>query len=220
MQKHSQTDTQGFTIIGLTGPMASGKNAVADILEKHGYPAVDADLLAHKAIELAAKQIIERFSEDAKKLNINFVNTDGSINRRQLGKLLFSKPELLEVQEKIIHPIVNEMILAFIEEMKKEASNKDVTTQNKISGCVLNATLLYKVPVITQCNKVIFVTASFFTRLKRAKKRDNLSIFQILKRFYSQKNLFSKYNFLNSDIYKVNNNMSLQNLEEKILKIL
>ena len=119
MPDNVKTDTKTFTIIGLTGPMASGKNAVAEILERHGYPGVDADVLAHKAIEQGAKQIIERFSDDAKKMNINFVNADGTINRRDLGKLLFSNPKLLEAQEKIIHPIVNEMMTAFIEEKKK-----------------------------------------------------------------------------------------------------
>ena len=220
MLEDTHTDKKTFRVIGLTGPMASGKNAAADILEKHGYPSVDADLLAHDAIEKGAEKIIEKFTPAAEKMKINFVNKDGSINRRELGKVLFSDKSRLEEQEKIIHPIVNEMMKTFIEEKKKEALEENKEGHKKISGCVLNATLLYKTPIIKDCNLVIFVTSPFITRLKRAKKRDNLSFFQILRRFYSQKNLFSKYNFLDSDIYKVNNNMSLKALEEKILQIL
>ena len=40
-------------IIGLTGPMASGKNLASKILEKTGCVSVDADVLAHQAIEKA-----------------------------------------------------------------------------------------------------------------------------------------------------------------------
>ncbi len=220
MINNTQADLKHFTVIGLTGPMAAGKNAVAAILEKYGFPGVDADILAHKAIEQGAEIIIKRFSPDAEKMNINFVNTDGTINRRELGKVLFSDKKLLEEQEKIIHPIVNKMLIDFIEQKKKEASEQKPSDKNRIYGCVLNATLLYKTPVINDCDKLIFVTSPFITRLKRALKRDKLSFFHILRRFYSQKNLFSKYNFFKSDIYKVNNNMSLEKLEEKIKKIL
>ena len=40
-------------IIGLTGPMASGKNLACSLLEKTGCVSVDADILAHEAIEKA-----------------------------------------------------------------------------------------------------------------------------------------------------------------------
>lgn len=194
-------------IIGLTGPMASGKNLASKILENAGCVSVDADVLAHQAIEKAKDKILLTFEKEATEKNISVLNEDGSINRRELAKIVFSSKENLKKQESIIHPIVNEMMEDFIQ------NNSDKTV-------ILNATVLYKTPIINKCDAIIFITSPWFIRFFRAKKRDKIKNIQIFKRFFAQFNIFAKYKNLDADIYKVRNFISEQKLEQKLLYVL
>lgn len=165
--------------IAVVGKMASGKNFICSKLEEFGFKSIDADILVHKAIENSSAQIIETFTPFAKQENINLLNSDGTIARRELGKLLFKFPNLMEKQEQIVYPIVKNMMKEFISSNEKS---------------IINATVLYKIPeFISECDVVFYIKASFFKRFIRAKKRDNLSCKQIFRRFYTQRKLFKKY---------------------------
>ena len=167
------------TIIAITGPMAAGKNFICTQLEKQGWSCVDADLLVHDAIELVKDKILEKFVPFAEQQNIKLTKHDGTIDRKALGTLLFTFPELLNIQESIVYPIIIKQIEEFIAQHEKS---------------VINATVLYKTPqLLEHCQKVIYVTAPFFIRLNRAHKRDRLTYKQILKRFHAQKNLLKEY---------------------------
>ena len=166
-------------VIAVSGKMAAGKNYVCSKMEKEGWASVDADELVHEAIRLNQNKILEVFSKPAKAHNLSIQNQDGSINRRELGKLLFCEKELLSIQESIVYPVISKMIDEFIASHEKT---------------IINATVLYKTPeILARCEKIIFVTAPFFKRLFRSKKRDGLSFFQIIKRFRTQKNLLQEY---------------------------
>ena len=193
-------------VIGLTGPMASGKNLAASILEGFGCVSVDADKLVHQAVETAKDQIIETFGINAKEMKIEILNPDGTINRRQLARIVFQSEENLRKQEQIVHPIVEKLTLDFIE-------------QNSDKVVIVNATVLHKIELVKNCDALIFITAPTLKRLFRAKKRDHLSTKQILQRFHSQKHLFTKYKKLNSDIYRVMNFGSKAKLERSLAKV-
>ena len=171
------------TVICITGPMAAGKNELSLILEEFGWLHIDADMLAHFAID-----------NYAKKKNINLLKKDGSINRKELGRLLFSDSTLLKKQEEIIYPNIRMTMHSIIQD--KQHPN-----------IILNVTLLYRFPeILKMCDFIIYVKAGFFTRLFRAKKRDNLSYKQILLRFKAQKNLLKEYQKFNKEIIFVKNN--------------
>ena len=166
-------------VIAIVGPMAAGKNFICSQMEKEGWSAIDADVLVHNAIDLVKDKILKTFIPYAEQQNIKLTKEDGSIDRRALGKLLFSFPELLEIQESIVYPIITQQIFEFI---------------NTHAKTIINATVLYKTPeLLYHCDKIIFVTAPFLTRLRRARKRDHLSFHQILRRFYAQRNLLKEY---------------------------
>ena len=185
-------DLSNYSLICVTGKMAAGKNYICSQLEQDGWESVDADKLVHQAIEIARDKIIDTFEPYAKEKNIKLNKDDGSINRRALGELLFSMPDLLEVQEAIVYPIITMMIEHFIAEHPKT---------------IINATVLYKTPdILNKCQAIIFVDAPFFTRLKRAHQRDNLPFMQIFRRFYSQRKLLKKYKKFNIPVYIVTNN--------------
>ncbi len=183
-KQSSATPSSGDTpqrpvVVAVTGPMAAGKNYICSQMEKQGWASIDADLLVHDAIEIARDKILETFTPYAKENNIIIQRTDGSIDRRALGKLLFAFPELLKLQESIVYPIITKKIDDFISTHEKT---------------IINATVLYKTPgILSKCQKIIFVTAPFLKRLRRARTRDHLPLSQILRRFHAQKNLFKEY---------------------------
>ena len=206
-QNQDKNSPKKRLILAVTGSMAAGKNYVSSLLEKKGFLAIDADKCVHQAIEEAKNQILEAFLPIAKEKNIQIQNPDGTINRKNLGSILFSDEKLLQKQESIVHPKVNEIFNRFIDE-------------NPDKNIVLNATVLYKTPVINRCDAIIFVKAPIITRFFRTKRRDNLPSREIFKRFASQFKIFAKYKFLKSDIYIIWNIGKYNKLEKKLDKIL
>ena len=177
--------------IAVTGPMAAGKNYICSQMEKEGWASIDADLLVHDAIELVKDRILNTFIPYAEQQNLKLKKEDGSIDRRALGQLLFSFPDLLKVQESMVYPIITKWINDFIAEHDKT---------------IINATVLYKTPdILARCSKVIFVTAPFWTRLRRARHRDHLPYRQIFRRFHAQRHLLQEYQKNGIEIEIINN---------------
>lgn len=193
-------------LIGLSGPMAAGKNLAGEILEKMGCAVVDADITAHQALENVKSKVTAQFEEEAVSRGINIENTDGTINRKALAQIVFASKESLAALESIVHPETSRLLEEFA------ASHKN-------QHCVINATVLNKVPLASKCNFIIYIDAPFILRLFRAKKRDRHSIFHLLKRFSSQKKLYAQYQKLNVDIYKVRNISSPKTLQKKLQRL-
>ena len=187
--------------------MAAGKNLASDILAKNGWACIDADKLAHQALSLLQNEVIRLHKKAAENLGLTLQNEDGSLNRKNIAKIVFTDSEALKKHEALIHPMIEKLLYDFIMEHKTEA-------------VVLNATVLYKVSIIMECDAIFFIDAPLIIRLFRAKKRDNTSIVEILARFRSQSNIFAKYKNSNADIYRVWNLSSPYALEQKLKRIL
>lgn len=195
-------------ILCVTGPMAAGKNAVCRILEERGFIALDADRQVHGAIEKAAPEIIKTFSKEANAQNITLTDKNERINRRELGRLLFTSKDLLAKQERIVYPVIIEETKRFIQKQQEQKKEADI---------ILNATVLYKTPELLRlCKYIIYVDAPKITRIVRALKRDRMPLRQILGRFASQKNLFSEYKKTGVPIIKITNAGSEKKLETSI----
>ena len=71
---------------------------------------------------------------------------------------------------------------------------EDFIIQNENKKIIINATNLYKIPVLmNKCEIIIYIKTSYLNRIKRIKTRDNLPFNQIIKRIKSQKNLLTEY---------------------------
>lgn len=89
-------------IIGLTGGVASGKSTVSSILFDKGFEVIDADIISREVVEpgkQALEEIVKYFGE-------KILNDDKTLNRKELGDLVFSNKELLQVLNHIIHPYI------------------------------------------------------------------------------------------------------------------
>lgn len=195
-------------ILCVTGPMAAGKNAVCRILEERGFIALDADRQVHGAIEKAAPEIIKTFSKEANAQNITLTDKNERINRRELGRLLFTSKDLLAKQERIVYPVIIEETKRFIQKQQEQKKEADI---------ILNATVLYKTPELLRlCKYIIYVDAPKITRIVRALKRDRMPLRQILSRFATQKRLFSEYKKTGVPIIKITNAGSEKKLKSAI----
>jgi dephospho-CoA kinase len=88
--------------IGLTGNIATGKTTVGHMLVDLGAELIDADKVAHEVMAPggdAYEPVVQAFGPE-------IVAQDGSIDRRALGKLVFSDPTALRLLESLVHPPV------------------------------------------------------------------------------------------------------------------
>lgn len=81
-------------IIGITGGIASGKSVVTDFLRSQGYQVIDADQVVHELQKPRGRLYQALLSE----FGTEILLADGQLDRKKLGALLFSRPDLLEVQ--------------------------------------------------------------------------------------------------------------------------
>jgi dephospho-CoA kinase len=146
-------------IIGLSGGVASGKNFVADIFAKNGAAIFDADKEVHELLALD-KSVIAAVKK-------NFLQSfiDGKIDRKILGKIVFSDARKLKILERIIHPKVRK---------KHEKMVKDARKAKK-KLMILNIPLLLETNSY-KCDFIVAVIASKAIQKKRflmrAKEKD------------------------------------------------
>ncbi|MDR1655063.1 MAG: dephospho-CoA kinase [Treponema sp.] len=160
-------------LIGLTGMYCSGKNRVAGLLEKQGFPVLDVDKLGHRAIETEKEAILARFGEAV-------LGPLGNIDRRKLGERVFGKEAELAALEAIVHPEANRLTEEWIKAQTGEF-------------CVINAALLHRSSVFERLDALILVKAPLPSRFFRARRRDKLSWGELFRRFRSQKDFLSPY---------------------------
>ena len=89
-------------LVGLTGGIASGKSAVADLLAARGAVIVDSDVLSREAVEpgtpgLAA--VVRRFG-------CGVLGPDGTLDRARLGEIVFEDAAARADLNAIVHPAV------------------------------------------------------------------------------------------------------------------
>jgi dephospho-CoA kinase len=85
--------------IAITGNTGSGKSTVAEILRRRGIPVVDADRIAHDVISMP--EIRDRIKSE---FGSGFVTSDGLVDRKRLGREVFSDPARLRRLNAIMRP--------------------------------------------------------------------------------------------------------------------
>ncbi len=140
-------------LIGLTGNIATGKSSMMTMLSELGAEVVDADRLSHEVIqpgESGYLKVIEAFGND-------MVQSDGSIDRRLLGEIVFRDGDRLRVLEQIVHPLVAERIAERLQNATKPI-------------VVLEAIKLYEAGLAALCNEVWVVTSPKELQLARLRE--------------------------------------------------
>jgi dephospho-CoA kinase len=90
--------------VGLTGGIATGKTAVAAILRELGCHMLDADKIAHRMIEPGGAA----YDEVVREFGRGILTSDGRVDRKKLGAIVFADPARLTRLNAIVHPPVLE----------------------------------------------------------------------------------------------------------------
>ncbi|MDR2588210.1 MAG: dephospho-CoA kinase [Spirochaetales bacterium] len=186
-------------LIGLTGKYCSGKSEAAKFLAEKGLRIIDADALGHQVLE-------ERKEEVAAAFGNTYITSDGRIERRSLGRLVFADAEKLLTLEAIVHPRVKEKIAALL------AASDEPT--------VIHAALLFYGGLDALCSRIIIVEAPLLDRINRALARDNLGIWAVFRRIRKQKNLIPQFSQLPADTLVVKNAGTRGELREAVFAAL
>ena len=80
--------------IALTGGIATGKSTVASLLVLNGMRVIDADSISHKILEDSKEWVIKNFGQKYIK--------NSKVDRKTLGKLVFSNKEAKKILEKYL----------------------------------------------------------------------------------------------------------------------
>jgi dephospho-CoA kinase len=187
-------------LIGLTGGYCAGKNLVGSILEKRGFLVIDVDKLGHAALTEAKAEVAEVFGPEA-------LTEGGEVDRRALGRRVFGDPEALARLEGIVHPIAIRM-------------NDDIVAKNPAKTIVVNAALLYRMPIAARCDFILVVKSPLILRAVRGMKRDRLSLAQVLSRMARQRTLRPQRSLEFVDRYTIGNSGNPARLAARVEIIL
>ena len=189
--------------IGLTGSIGSGKSTVANLLREHGYFVIDADAIAHEGLKSSSpayKTIID-------KLSPSILTVDGEIDRRKLGQIIFSKPELKTWLEGLLHPMVQAKVKMMREQLEAEGQKL----------AFYEVPLLFEKHLESQFDKIIVVWVPETIQKQRLKKRNAWTDEEINQRNQSQWPINKK---LEAADFKINNEGNLQELKLKVEQVL
>ena len=159
--------------VGLTGGLASGKTFVGHALEELGCHVIRADELGHQALLPGAEAyqlVIQEFGNGV-------LADDGTIDRRQLAKLVFESPEQLAKLNAIVHPAV----FRREERMMEEFSVADPRGIAVVEAAILVETGSYK-----RFDRLIVVVCTIEQQLERAMRRDSYTREETLARLKRQ----------------------------------
>ena len=191
------------TIIGITGPIGSGKTAVAKLFSKHWYIRIDADEIGHNIIKknsVAYKKIIDEFG------NV-ILDKNRNIDRKKLGDAVFNDNKKLKNLNSITHPIIIKNIQNQIKKIKQKCGYK--------TKIVIDAPLLLETMTKDLVDKIIVVKCYKKNIIKRLnKKYPKEKIEKILK---SQMPLNEKLKYAD---FVIDNNKDLRHLEKQVENII
>lgn len=190
-------------VLGLTGGIATGKSTAAAFFKRKGIPVIDADQVAHRLMQpgRASWQAIKDH------FGVEFLQADQSINRQELGKLVFANPAQLQKLDHLLHPLINREMAAEVEKYR----------QQRAKMIVLDVPLLYESGEDKLCDQILVITLPEEEELRRLRKRNHLSKKEAQERLTSQMPLPEKEARAN---YVVDNAGTISELEEKLAHVL
>lgn len=195
-------------VLGLTGPSGSGKSTVCTFLQGAEYKGnslrfIDADMVA--------RQVVEPGSPCLEKLSGLFgreiLLSDGGLNRRKLGNMVFGSSKQVEKLNQTIFPYI-------LEEIQRQMNH--FALEKGVNGIILDAPTLFESGADKMCSITASVLAPREIRIERICKRDGISKEAAIKRIDSQQP--DRFYQTHSNFVLINGNQR-EKLESEIQKM-
>lgn len=102
-------------VIGVTGGIGSGKTTLCRMFQSWGGKVIDADQLAREVVE-GNESILKKLERE---FGSRTLNPDGSLNRKELGRLAFKSPKDRIKLNRIVHPTLLKLLKEKIRSAKE-----------------------------------------------------------------------------------------------------
>jgi len=189
--------------VGLTGSIGVGKSFVASVFEEFGCHVVDADQTAREVVMPGTpglKALTEAFGEEV-------LNPDGTLNRKQLGAVVFADESQRQRLNHVLHPF----IIARQDEILSEWEKGDPDGIG-----IVDAALMIESGGYRRFDKLIVVHCRPEVQLERLMLRDKLSRDEAQRRIDSQMPQEEKQKFAD---YLINTSDGFEPAREQTTKV-
>lgn len=187
-------------LIGLTGGIGSGKSTVSNYLREKDITIVDADLISRQVVEPGS----EALKEIEKAFGSEYIQEDGNLARKKLGKLVFADKNALWK----LNFIMSNRIGAEIDRQINEATTEII---------VLDAATLIEAGYDSIVDVLWIVDADDEVRIDRVMKRDGISRQEVLDRMSNQ---MSREERLSRDCVIIDNSKSIEETHANVQRAL
>ncbi|MBO5409226.1 MAG: dephospho-CoA kinase [Clostridia bacterium] len=181
-------------IIGVYGRIGSGKTTFCNYLRTKGFYVINGDKISREILmpgKLGLSQVIDAFGTQ-------FLNADGTLNRKKLGDYVFSNPDGLQLLNAITHPLIT-------------AKVKEQIDAHPRQHIVIEGAVLYATDILKFCQKTVVTTSD--VALKRIMARDLLTEEEAKNRINAQE-IYEQADFI------IENNGTLPEFYQKIDRML
>ncbi|MFH1429355.1 MAG: dephospho-CoA kinase [Candidatus Margulisiibacteriota bacterium] len=179
-------------VLGLTGPIGSGKSTIAAYLQKEGYIWVEVDKIGHSFLQVTSpvhSQIKELFGTDS---------------RASIREQVFTYPGKLAELNCLVHPLIKEAVRLQLADLEKTG----------VSRVLLDAALLYEIGLGELCDGVWGVSADTQQIKSRMETKGwGRNIIDNVLKVQKDREFLQK----NADVL-IENNGSIEELRKSVLK--
>ena len=147
---------------GLTGGIACGKSTVAGMFAELGARIIDADRLAHELMR--SPQAV--YHEIVQQFGFEILDSQGEIERKRLGAIVFRDPEKLRALNAIVHPRVIE---------RTDQLAEAFHLQDPRAVVLVDAALLYEANLDDRFEKILVVWCRPEQQLERLMAKTGLA---------------------------------------------
>lgn len=194
---HCQRNLSWPYIIGITGPIASGKSSVLDYFKKKGYFVLSGDEIVHRLYQDQSifKKLIRLFSKEV-------ILENGLVNKKLITKVIIHDSHLKYQLEKLLHPLVEKEMLDFIKRF------------DQTQKVAIEMPLLFEAQLDAYCDETIYVDVKRDIQEARLANR-SLSVEHslLLNASFNQEANKKKATYI------IKNNKSLSELVQKLDKL-
>ena len=154
--------------LGVTGGIGSGKTTVCRIFKVLGVPVFVADVEARRIMN----------NDPSVRQEINGITgkdlyTTGELDRKELARLIFNRPELLHRVNAVVHPAVLRIF-------------DDWASKQEVPYVIMEAAILFEAKADMFVDRVASISAPVEERIGRVMGRNELSREEVMERIKNQ----------------------------------